>query len=41
MDTYAEFGEDDLMRELPGKFPVPRLFAAQPEAPAPATATTG
>ncbi len=27
MDLYGELGEDDLFRELPGKFPVPRLFA--------------
>lgn len=40
MDLYGELGEDDLFRELPGKFPVPRLFAAQPAAPAPASATT-
>lgn len=28
MDLYGELGEDDLFRELPGKFPVPRMFAA-------------
>jgi integrase len=27
MDLYGELGEDDLFRELPGKFPVPKLFA--------------
>ena len=27
LDTYAEFTDDDLFRELPGLFPVPRLFA--------------
>ena len=27
MDFYGELGEDDLFRELPGKFPVPRMFA--------------
>lgn len=27
MDLYGELGEDDLFRELPGKFPVPRMFA--------------
>ena len=26
MDLYGELGEDDLFRELPGKFPVPRMF---------------
>ena len=26
MDLYGELGEDDMFRELPGKFPVPRLF---------------
>jgi hypothetical protein len=29
MDLYGELGEDDLFRELPGMFPVPRMFAAQ------------
>ena len=28
MDLYGELGEDDLFRELPGMFPVPRMFAA-------------
>lgn len=28
MDLYGELGEDDLFRELPGKFPVPRTFKA-------------
>lgn len=28
MDLYGELGEDDLLREMPGKFPVPRMFAA-------------
>lgn len=33
MDLYGELGEDDLFRELPGKFPVPRLFVpAEPTA---------
>jgi integrase len=27
MDLYGELGEDDLFRELPGKFPVPRMFS--------------
>ena len=27
MDLYGELGEDDLFRELPGKFPVPQMFA--------------
>jgi len=27
MDLYGELGEDDLFRELPGKFPVPKMFA--------------
>jgi integrase len=26
MDLYGELGEDDLFRELPGKFPVPKMF---------------
>ncbi len=29
MDLYGELGEDDLFRELPGKFPVPRMFAQE------------
>ncbi|MFO1077098.1 MAG: hypothetical protein U1E73_05165 [Planctomycetota bacterium] len=32
MDLYGELGEDDLFRELPGKFPVPRLFAESAQA---------
>ncbi|MBK8098996.1 MAG: tyrosine-type recombinase/integrase [Planctomycetes bacterium] len=28
MDLYGELGEDDLFRELPGKFPVPKMFTA-------------
>lgn len=28
MDLYGELGQDDLFRELPGMFPVPRMFAA-------------
>jgi integrase len=39
MDLYGELGEDDLFRELPGKFPVPRLFANAQKAPT-STATT-
>lgn len=35
MDLYGELGEDDLFRELPGKFPVPRLFAATGSGQAP------
>jgi integrase len=31
MDLYGELGEDDLFRELPGKFPVPKMFAASAE----------
>ena len=31
MDLYGELGEDDLFRELPGKFPVPKMFAATGE----------
>jgi integrase len=27
MDLYGELGEDDLFRELPGKFPVPKMFS--------------
>jgi integrase len=34
MDLYGELGEDDLFRELPGMFPVPRMFAADGEAEA-------
>jgi hypothetical protein len=26
MDLYGELGDDDLFRELPGTFPVPRMF---------------
>lgn len=29
MSVYAELGEDDLFRELPGKFPVPKMFAVE------------
>ncbi|MFO1076667.1 MAG: tyrosine-type recombinase/integrase [Planctomycetota bacterium] len=32
MDLYGELGEDDLFHELPGKFPVPRLFAESAQA---------
>ena len=32
MDLYGELGEDDLFRELPGKFPVPKMFVATPAA---------
>jgi integrase len=32
MDLYGELGENDLFRELPGKFPVPRMFAEAEEA---------
>lgn len=32
MDLYGELGEDDLFRELPGKFPVPKLFAKEQKA---------
>ena len=32
MDLYGELGEDDLFRELPGKFPVPRIFAGTDDA---------
>ncbi|MFO1053974.1 MAG: site-specific integrase [Planctomycetota bacterium] len=28
MDLYGELGQDDLFREVPGVFPVPRMFAA-------------
>src|SRR5262249_23946416 len=28
MDLYGELGEDDLFRELPGKFPVPKMFVS-------------
>jgi integrase len=39
MDLYGELGEDDLFRELPGKFPVPRMFAKTREgSPAPLVA---
>ncbi len=27
MDLYGELGEDDLFREVPGTFPVPKMFA--------------
>jgi len=41
MDLYGEFDEDDLFRELPGKFPVPRAFAGSSDgnAGAPALVT--
>jgi len=29
MDPYGELGEDDLFRELPGKFPVPKKFVQE------------
>ncbi|HEU4419215.1 MAG TPA: hypothetical protein VFT55_09770 [Planctomycetota bacterium] len=31
MDLYGELGEDDLFRDLPGKLPVPRMFAQRDE----------
>jgi len=31
MDLYGELGEDDLFRELPGVFPVPKMFAGEGE----------
>ena len=31
MDLYGELGEDDLFRELPGKFPVPKMYAETSE----------
>ncbi|MBI5853041.1 MAG: site-specific integrase [Planctomycetes bacterium] len=33
MDLYGELGEDDLFRELPGTFPVPRMYAPRKLAP--------
>jgi integrase len=40
MDLYGELGEDDLFRELPGKFPVQAMFAkSAPRNGAVATAT--
>jgi integrase len=39
MDLYGELGEDDLFRELPGRFPVPQMFAETGEGPPAATAT--
>ncbi len=39
MDVYGELGEDDLFREVPGRFPVPRMFAAAAAAAAPAAAS--
>jgi hypothetical protein len=33
MDLYGELGEDDLFRELPGKFPVPRMFTPKGDEP--------
>jgi integrase len=32
MDLYGELGEDDLFRELPGTFPVPRMFETRKRA---------
>jgi integrase len=40
MDLYGELGEDDLLREMPGRFPVPRMYAAEPSAPEPVASTT-
>jgi integrase len=37
MSIYGEIGEDDLFRELPGKFPVPQSLAAPSVAEAPTT----
>jgi integrase len=34
MDLYGELGEDDLFRELPGKFPVPKMFTPKGDDPA-------
>lgn len=36
MDLYGELGEDDLFRELPGTFPVPKMFAETQGKSAPA-----
>ncbi|MFO1053934.1 MAG: site-specific integrase [Planctomycetota bacterium] len=33
MDLYGELGQDDLFRELPGMFPVPRMFAGSGSPP--------
>jgi integrase len=40
MDLYGELGEDDLFRELPGKFPVPKLFQAAWNTAAPIVAAS-
>ena len=39
MDLYGELGEDDLFRDLPGKFPVPKLFAASEACKVPTSTT--
>lgn len=40
MDLYGELGEDDMFRELPGKFPVPKMFAVAEEGRAVAAVVT-
>ena len=40
MDLYGELGEDDMFRELPGKFPVPKMFAVADEGHAVAAVVT-
>jgi hypothetical protein len=40
MDCYGELGVDDLFRELPGRFPVPKMFA-KADGTESATATSG
>jgi integrase len=40
MDLYGELGEDDLFRELPGKFPVPKMFAGSGDGAATRTTAT-
>lgn len=40
MDLYGELGEDDLLREMPGRFPVPKMYAGASTASARASSTT-
>jgi len=40
MDLYGELGEDDMFREVPGKFPVPKMFAQSSDGGLPAAVAT-
>jgi hypothetical protein len=39
MDLYGEWDESDLFRELPGKFPTPKMFARKDGEPVTSAAT--